>query len=604
MQKAAAIDDLMSDGCRRDGSALQRLGRALLIGCLALAGLSAPAAALPVVQLSAQTPTLPLDGRAGHLADRAGTLDAAQLHAMDQSNDFELPPDPVRSGTDGTVHWFKLRLQQDALQDRWVLTLPAAQNLQGAELFGPCAESSLAQAACDAEPPPRATTLAGASSPAFLLSAPGPGVFSVYLRVQAGLPQNLSLSISTLAAHDAAQQTRRLLDGAGYGLLVGLVLFGWLLHWTFRERIYLGFMADVVAAIATIALLNGDVGRYLFASTPWITDRLLLALVPLWIVFALRQSLVHLNLRRHLPQLAGAFRLLIGAAAFAALAALAGGVQLPSLLAAVVGLAGLALLPFVSAPMLKFGRRFTPLHLFTSVLGCLLAVLKLADLWALLPAWPGRLQLFQWSMLASALLYAGMFGNRLSRVWMRQGELRAHAAQLSRAAATDPLTGLANRAGLKDRAEMLARTREAWALLLIDLDHFKPINDSFGHEAGDAVLVAIAERLRASVGPSDLAARLGGDEFALLLVGPREGAALAACAQASIDAISAPIELRGRMHRIGASVGVARAPGNGSELARLLRGGDQALYRAKRQGRGGYAFFEGTAPQTTAAATL
>ena len=603
MQNTVAIDDL-NKGRTRHAAAARWLRRALLLGFLALVGLPAATAEVPVVQLSAQTPTIALDGQVGHLVDRAGGLDPAQLHAAAQSNEFERPPKSVRSSADGTVHWFKLRLQQDAPQGQWVLTLPAAQNLHEAQLFGPCAEIASAPAACGDEALPRATALAGADSPAFLLSPPGTGVFSVYLRVRAELPQNLSLSIGTLAAHDAAQQTRRLLDGAGYGLLVGLVLFGWLLHWTFCERVYLGFMADVVAAIATIALLNGDVGHYLFADAPWITDRVLLAMVPLWIVFALRQSLVHLKMRRHLPRLAGAFRLLIGAAAFAALAALAGGVLLPSLVAAATGMLGLVLLPLVSAPMLQHGHRFTPLYLFTSFLGCLLAVLKLADLWALLPAWPGRLQLFQWTMLASALLYGGMFGNRLSRIWMRQGELRAHAAQLSRAAATDPLTGLANRVGLKDRATALAKTQESWALLLIDLDHFKPVNDSFGHEAGDAVLVMVAKRLRASVGPHDLAARLGGDEFALLLAGPREGEALAACAQALIDAIGAPIELHGRTHRIGASVGVARAPGNGSELSRLLRGADQALYRAKRQGRGGYAFFEGTAPQTTAAATL
>jgi len=160
-------------------------------------------------------------------------------------------------------------------------------------------------------------------------------------------------------------------------------------------------------------------------------------------------------------------------------------------------------------------------------------------------------------------------------------------AEVERLAMSDPLTGLANRHRLTEYLD--SRLNEGTAglgLLLLDLDGFKEINDSFGHEAGDAVLLAVAERLTRFARSSDLVARLGGDEFALVVDGPRSPADLRALARRLMAAIGKPVTLQTTQCRVGLSVGIALAPLHGRSREVLLRHADLALYRAKREGRG------------------
>ncbi len=165
-------------------------------------------------------------------------------------------------------------------------------------------------------------------------------------------------------------------------------------------------------------------------------------------------------------------------------------------------------------------------------------------------------------------------------------------AEVERLAMSDPLTGLANRHRLSDFLdEALARGRGELGLLLIDLDGFKEINDSFGHEAGDAVLVAVAERLSAFAREEDLAARLGGDEFALVVCGRHRPAELEKLAERLIAEIGRPILLPTTRCHLGLSIGVAVAPAHGHDRAVLMRHADLALYRAKREGRGRYMLY-------------
>jgi diguanylate cyclase (GGDEF)-like protein len=158
----------------------------------------------------------------------------------------------------------------------------------------------------------------------------------------------------------------------------------------------------------------------------------------------------------------------------------------------------------------------------------------------------------------------------------------------------DLLTGLPNRVMFEDRArEAVARARrraETAALLFLDLDHFKDINDSLGHEGGDALLRAAAERLRGCVRGEDFVARIGGDEFCVLLQGlsdPREAASVA---QKVGAALAQPYRIGAREVASGASIGIACTPQDGAEVADLLRLADAAMYRAKEAGRHAYRF--------------
>ncbi|MGI5146545.1 putative bifunctional diguanylate cyclase/phosphodiesterase [Plantactinospora sp. CA-294935] len=166
-------------------------------------------------------------------------------------------------------------------------------------------------------------------------------------------------------------------------------------------------------------------------------------------------------------------------------------------------------------------------------------------------------------------------------------ELNRVAEEHAHAAAHDALTGLANRRHLLDRgAEQLGqrRTEGVVALLLIDLNHFKEVNDTLGHAAGDRVLIQVAERLRGAVHGEDLVARLGGDEFAVLFHGLPAPAVAAHRAEALLTALHEPIELDGMRISVEASGGIAVAPSSGG-MTELLRRADVAMYQAKRAGR-------------------
>ena len=159
----------------------------------------------------------------------------------------------------------------------------------------------------------------------------------------------------------------------------------------------------------------------------------------------------------------------------------------------------------------------------------------------------------------------------------------------------DPLTALPNKRLLEERVHsaFAARRRsgEALALLLIDLDRFKNVNDSLGHEVGDLLLCEVADRLRGVVREDDTLARLGGDEFALLLARIEDVDVAAHVAERVQRALAAPFDLGGHRLFVTASVGIATAPEDGADQATLFKKADMAMYRAKEQGRNRHAFF-------------
>ncbi len=169
-------------------------------------------------------------------------------------------------------------------------------------------------------------------------------------------------------------------------------------------------------------------------------------------------------------------------------------------------------------------------------------------------------------------------------------------AQIRALAFSDTLTGLPNRAKFQAELDTQITSRRkgdgAFALMMIDLDRFKPVNDTLGHGVGDVVLKRTAARLRAAVRDYDVVARLGGDEFALLQVGVTTEDEVRAVAARIIDLISRPFLINGHVVNIGASVGVALAPADGDTPEALLRNADLAAYHAKEAGRGTFRMFE------------
>jgi diguanylate cyclase (GGDEF)-like protein/PAS domain S-box-containing protein len=175
-------------------------------------------------------------------------------------------------------------------------------------------------------------------------------------------------------------------------------------------------------------------------------------------------------------------------------------------------------------------------------------------------------------------------------------EQRRSEQQVSRLALYDSLTGLANRVQMSQALEQIlaapAKRERACAVLLLDLDRFKQVNDTLGHPAGDALLKQVAQRLVRVIGAEGRCGRLGGDEFKVIIPGERSVDELATTACEIIAALSQPYTIEGQSVVIGASVGIARAPEDGANCEILIRNVDLALYAAKDAGRGCFRFYE------------
>ncbi|RYG75262.1 diguanylate cyclase, partial [bacterium] len=172
----------------------------------------------------------------------------------------------------------------------------------------------------------------------------------------------------------------------------------------------------------------------------------------------------------------------------------------------------------------------------------------------------------------------------------------ARAETLYHQAHFDTLTQLPNRLLFRDRlAQELAAvavTPSRGAVLYVDLDHFKKINDSLGHDAGDQVLAITAQRLRSCVKEGDTVARLAGDEFTVILRQVSDPAAANAVAGRIVESLQLPVNIAGQDHHVRASIGITLYPDDGTEIDELLRNADLAMYRAKALGRGTAVFFD------------
>ncbi|GAB1483774.1 hypothetical protein MASR2M78_25900 [Treponema sp.] len=169
------------------------------------------------------------------------------------------------------------------------------------------------------------------------------------------------------------------------------------------------------------------------------------------------------------------------------------------------------------------------------------------------------------------------------------------ARKVSRIANHDGLTGLPNRLLLGELLEkaisLSSRTKKTLALLYMDLDDFKPINDLHGHAVGDQALIAVAARLKQALRASDVVARVGGDEFIALVADVEDEKAAELVAKKLVDAFNEPINLDGKQCKLGLSIGIALYPGDAQKSDELIRRADEAMYIVKRSGKRNYMFY-------------
>ena len=195
-------------------------------------------------------------------------------------------------------------------------------------------------------------------------------------------------------------------------------------------------------------------------------------------------------------------------------------------------------------------------------------------------------------------LLAQSFKKMQDQIKHQLAELQRSREQLEHLAGHDVLTGLPNRRLFQDRLEhalaRAERTSERFALLFIDVDKFKTINDRWGHEAGDTVLQITAKRLASITRKADTVARMGGDEFVILLDNPSSREQIVTIAEKLLDNLRSPIQWAGQEFQVGYSVGISQYPYNGTNATTLMASADKAMYETKAAGRNGYRFSPGT----------
>lgn len=524
------------------------------------------------------------------LVDDSGTLTLDDLLDPVHAGRFVSAATPPRGGGGVRPHWFKVELEQRAKSGDWVLATQTTA-LKDVRFHGPYDAQGRALA-----PPvhtglsqPFATRPLGSERYLMRLQLPGPGTYTVYARLYGETAPILGLSVWDTAEYLQWRQHKRLFDGICYGILLALLVYNLALAGIFRDATYGFYIGQCAFALLTLASFNGHAAHYLWGQWPWWQERGNVVLPSLWLLFGALFTRSFLGTRQ-LPRLDRLLQSIGALAAFTALLGLLGQFALAQTLNEIAASLGALLAAVAAVAILR--RGFVPAQwylggqamLFLSVLGVVLVNWKVIDAPFLLA---NGLQI---GVAAEMVVFAIALSSRISGLRASQIELRLHAAHLAQAAATDPLTGLANRAGLAQGATRVLADHAPHALMLLDLDHFKPINDAHGHDAGDAVLRAVAARLQAQIRAGDIVARLGGDEFVVLLAAPLPDEQLAALARRLDAAVRQPVDFHGQALTVGASTGIARSPSDGRTLTELMRSADQAMYQAK-QARSGHAFY-------------
>lgn len=421
--------------------------------------------------------------------------------------------------------------------------------------------------------------------------------------------------------------------GVIYGIIAALLLYNLFIFCSLRDSAYFWYVLTTAGALLMILSMSGHGFQYLWPDNPvpfWL-DRI--TLPSLWGFCATRFTQCLMQTRTHVRW---AHHLLNFACACYVIAVVLDGLGQRHIAAWIIALLSLTSIPAaLGSALIRWRQGYFPAFLYLCGYGLILGSISLALMRATGLVQPAtwNAYVFPLSVAAESILFSFALAYRIqtlkqeraealeqadrektarmaqmqgsadelqSAVKLRTAELALANQQLSErerelqhAAFHDPLTELPNRRFLVERCEAaLANARrhnEATALLLIDLDHFKPINDRYGHDAGDLMLQSIAQRLREHVRSGDAVARLGGDEFAVLICGEDAEQHARDIARRLLDELARPVTYGAERLTVTISIGVALYPRHANDFTTLYKAADEMLYKVKGQGRSGSA---------------
>nr|WP_272890377.1 diguanylate cyclase [Stutzerimonas stutzeri] len=453
-----------------------------------------------------------------------------------------------------------------------------------------------------------------------------------YLRSHDPAGNSFPLKVWQLDALQEQAVGENLFLGLIYGVILAMLLYNLFIFLSLRDNAYFWYVMTTSGALLMILAMTGHGFQYLWPNGPvpfWL-DRI--SIPALWGFSACRFTQTLLQTRQFVPW---AHRLLTFALTLYVSAILLNAFGWRAFGAWVFVVLALTAIPAsLWASFRRWRQGYFPALLYLLGFGVILGSVNLLLLRAtgvVQPA-PWNAYIFPLAVAAESILFSFALAYRIQILKQERAAALEHADQektarlkhaqasaeqltiavetrtaelaeanrhlsereieLKQAAFHDPLTELPNRRYLVERVEMAlsdaGRRNESIALLLIDLDHFKPINDEHGHDAGDQLLRTLGQRLRNLVRSNDMAARLGGDEFAVLLTGPDVELDAAHIAERLLHELSQPVTYGDISLAVTISVGAAFFPRHADEFAQLYKAADEALYRAKHQGRGNW----------------
>ena len=552
----------------------------MLVCCLLLAPWKAIAG--PVVSLERSTDGLLLQGLVQWHQDLTGQLSLHDVLARGESLGWETPDAPLRAHG-AHPWWMKITLQQTQASGPWLLSMPTTA-IRDITFHGPYDSQgrALDTGLSTGLTHPYSSRPMGMERIAFPLGIQAPGTYTLYIRVQNDIPQNVTPRLWVLSDYVENRQHKRLFDGIIYGILLTLLVYNLTLAGVFRDAAYAHYVLTCAAALLTIATFNGHTARYLWPEHPWWIEHTYVIWPSLWVAFSGLFARAFLSIRAASPQADGVILAIVVMAYTSALAGALGQTELAQRVNEWLAVVGVVVITLMALWIWR--RGYTPaawyllaqLTLFLSVVG----VVGVSWGW-----WDAPFMLangLQIGIMAEMVVFAVALSMRIRGVQQEKTVLSLQARHMTQAAMSDPLTGLLNRRGLTARASELLSKPGQHALILIDLDRFKPINDVHGHEVGDLVLTQMARRLEQHCRESDMAARLGGDEFVIVLGHCPEPAKVEKMVTRLCEALEAPISWQEETFQVSASAGVALSPTHASDLKVLLRLADQAMYQAKK----------------------
>jgi diguanylate cyclase (GGDEF)-like protein len=557
------------------------LGLGLGLGLVA----AAPRAA-PDLVLDDQRPEVDVWPALRLLADAGHTLTLEQVRQ--RLADFHPPEGAAANlGSRREAIWLYLPLQVAGGDGRWMLDIAYPVLNQADVYLISRGQLVLQRRLGSVQPFAQRPTLS--RSHALTLQLP-PGQHALYLRVVTQSAMVLPITLSKPEHFHAREGGQLLMQGVMNGVALALLIYS-LAHWLSLRSTLFGLYALMLLGTTSFFFdYSGLAQQYLWSERSGLVAKI----SPLSVLIALAAGghfvALALDTRRHSPRIHRGLVLVSGVSLVVFALSLLGLLDYRGTQVATTVLG--PLVPLLSIPAAyRRVRNGDPAALYmligwsTYMVG---ASVMASVLRGWLPANLLTLNLFQWSSVVEMLAWLRMLSLHIEAVRRNAERSELEKQALVSLAHTDALTGLPNRRGLSlalDAALPLCRADSVLAVFMLDLDGFKPINDRLGHEAGDALLVQVGQRLRRNLRGSDMVARLGGDEFVIMAAGlPGEADAQRVGAKL-LRAFDQPFDVAGQSCRVGITIGFALAPHDGADAASLLKRADAAMYVGKQAGR-------------------